>query len=62
MVGKGQLLCHTGSIGIDIQLRQSFLQGLMGYRDTSSVLECCDCSGRHETVYQNQHPQKSWLG
>ena len=56
MVGKGQLLCHTGSIGIDIQLRQSSLQGLMGYRDTSSMLDCCDCSGSHETVHKIQHP------
>lgn len=62
MVGEGQSICDTGSIGIDIQFHRSSLQGLAGYRDAIGVLDSCNPSGSRENVYQSQGSQEIRMG
>ena len=54
MVGEGQHIYYTSSTGIHVQFPQSPLQGLVGCRDPSGMLDTCNSAGSNEDVYQIQ--------
>ena len=62
MVGNGQSIRHRASTGSDFKFCQSCLQGIVGYRDSSGVLDCCDSSRSYEDIYQGQGSKEPWLG